>query len=350
MTRLRIGVWFPSLPVPSPRHTPSGRARFRSASLLTPADSPPFSRRSVAVPGDVAAAHPAQPLAAGQAGHRRAHGGDGQSNRHRFFLRCRWQEEAVGGFRSGGRLAGLVCPTASLHHFLEAPSNTTLARTDGPRFPPPFPVCSTVQGQPISRGEHDAAPGTHPKPTGPQPFQGADRAAASHGGPPAGHGARVAVLRRPGRRARFPGQCWLGHASLGMGRDLASQGEVRWIHPPARATCIPVCPPTAPQSLYPSMIIAYNLCYSTCIGKVAHAKADPAQPLKFGVTEFALPPGAPRAWPAPGVWPALRPSGDGSCRGVSLSSQQQNWGPPSSDEPHPAPQTCGWIRACGWET
>lgn len=28
------------------------------------------------------------------------------------------------------------------------------------------------------------------------------------------------------------------------------------------------------QSLYPSMIIAYNLCYSTCVGKVAPSKAD----------------------------------------------------------------------------
>lgn len=28
------------------------------------------------------------------------------------------------------------------------------------------------------------------------------------------------------------------------------------------------------QSLYPSMIIAYNLCYSTCLGKVATSKTD----------------------------------------------------------------------------
>ena len=28
------------------------------------------------------------------------------------------------------------------------------------------------------------------------------------------------------------------------------------------------------QSLYPSMIIAYNLCFSTCLGKVAPSKAN----------------------------------------------------------------------------
>lgn len=41
------------------------------------------------------------------------------------------------------------------------------------------------------------------------------------------------------------------------------------------------------QSLYPSMIIAYNLCYSTCVGRASHAGPD--APLKLGCTEYAMP-------------------------------------------------------------
>ena len=44
------------------------------------------------------------------------------------------------------------------------------------------------------------------------------------------------------------------------------------------------------QSLYPSMIIAYNLCFSTCCGRAAHA-ASGGDPVKLGVTSFSLPPG-----------------------------------------------------------
>ena len=44
------------------------------------------------------------------------------------------------------------------------------------------------------------------------------------------------------------------------------------------------------QSLYPSIIIAYNLCYSTIVGRPAHAAAA-GQPVKLGAAEYALPPG-----------------------------------------------------------
>lgn len=36
------------------------------------------------------------------------------------------------------------------------------------------------------------------------------------------------------------------------------------------------------QSLYPSMIIAYNLCYSTCLGNIAPSKAN-----TLGVSPFS---------------------------------------------------------------
>jgi DNA polymerase zeta len=41
------------------------------------------------------------------------------------------------------------------------------------------------------------------------------------------------------------------------------------------------------QSLYPSIMIAYNYCYSTCLGRVRKFKGTN----KFGVTELDLPPG-----------------------------------------------------------
>lgn len=37
------------------------------------------------------------------------------------------------------------------------------------------------------------------------------------------------------------------------------------------------------QSLYPSMIIAYNLCFSTCLGKLAHLKMN-----NLGVSSYSL--------------------------------------------------------------
>lgn len=43
------------------------------------------------------------------------------------------------------------------------------------------------------------------------------------------------------------------------------------------------------QSLYPSMMIAYNICYSTCHGKLAH---DESMLPKLGFKEYRAPPGA----------------------------------------------------------
>jgi DNA polymerase zeta len=40
------------------------------------------------------------------------------------------------------------------------------------------------------------------------------------------------------------------------------------------------------QSLYPSMIIAYNLCFSTCLGKLV-----PDNPKTLGVTKLSMQPG-----------------------------------------------------------
>lgn len=40
------------------------------------------------------------------------------------------------------------------------------------------------------------------------------------------------------------------------------------------------------QSLYPSVMIAYNYCYSTCLGRVANFKGQN----KFGVSELHQPP------------------------------------------------------------
>jgi DNA polymerase zeta len=41
------------------------------------------------------------------------------------------------------------------------------------------------------------------------------------------------------------------------------------------------------QSLYPSIMIAYNYCYSTCLGRVKDFNGQN----KFGVSELNLPPG-----------------------------------------------------------
>jgi DNA polymerase zeta len=41
------------------------------------------------------------------------------------------------------------------------------------------------------------------------------------------------------------------------------------------------------QSLYPSVMIAYNYCYSTCLGRITDFQGK----FKFGVVDFDLPPG-----------------------------------------------------------
>lgn len=47
------------------------------------------------------------------------------------------------------------------------------------------------------------------------------------------------------------------------------------------------------QSLYPSQIIAYNLCYCTCLGRPSHAAAAGAQ-LRLGAQTYGLPKGSLR--------------------------------------------------------
>jgi DNA polymerase zeta len=43
------------------------------------------------------------------------------------------------------------------------------------------------------------------------------------------------------------------------------------------------------QSLYPSLVIAYNLCYCTLLGRPSHASGDGSS--KLGAFSLNLPPG-----------------------------------------------------------
>jgi DNA polymerase zeta len=60
------------------------------------------------------------------------------------------------------------------------------------------------------------------------------------------------------------------------------------------------------QSLYPSQIIAYNLCYSTCLGRPAHAAAS-SDPLRLGAQTYGLPKGSLRNALAPEKCAAAAP-------------------------------------------
>lgn len=44
------------------------------------------------------------------------------------------------------------------------------------------------------------------------------------------------------------------------------------------------------QSLYPSVIIAYNYCFSTCLGRVEHLMKGSEMPFEFGAYQLKIPP------------------------------------------------------------
>lgn len=60
---------------------------------------------------------------------------------------------------------------------------------------------------------------------------------------------------------------------------LVMEPESRFYHEPVAVLDF--------QSLYPSIVIAYNLCYSTCVGSPLHCDPANATPVRMGVYKCA---------------------------------------------------------------
>ncbi len=58
-----------------------------------------------------------------------------------------------------------------------------------------------------------------------------------------------------------------------MGAQPALEALPLIMEPESRMYCSPVVVLDF-QSLYPSLVIAYNLCYTTCLGRAQHASAS----------------------------------------------------------------------------
>ena len=82
-----------------------------------------------------------------------------------------------------------------------------------------------------------------------------------------------------------------------VARQAAMEALPLILEPQSQMYVDPVCVLDF-QSLYPSMIIAYNLCYSTCLGRPEHAASEP--PMKLGCCEYR-PPASALVGDAPGA-------------------------------------------------